>query len=598
MQSEDSAQAGRRFELELNRVALLLRDGPQGDFERAFRALVAERKLHVCAEATAKVKEKDWHLFIIRVDDPDVEDTIAHEMRELCGKFDNLLDENSAERAMEMWPLHAGEASRNEFLEVENYSRSEGKTKMRRLFCWLHISAVPGGRPFVRMIRDVYGSNVAYNSAVASFFIQKLWVISALAVLFGVVLVKPFDALNSEFLSAPRLLWILGKVLLLLWGAWVLYESWNQERVLEKQPGRSIGYRTMKYRGYRHSLDSTRLLRIALIVWPLRIVFMLFCLAILIAQVQFNAWLIFVWGGCLKTGCVKPNRGLLGTILLNASNTSLAVIFGVLKGLSGQVAQIVARIKNPKLFMEFERYQAKDSIYAAGVAKIGAFIFLGLAFVPQWTQDRGGDPDFDCSGYLWYSWLGDNSIFCLRERASLVQRQALFNEAMTGPFVITPFMELATLVLVPFLLMHFNAELLAKRGRARHTELVDHSVEIVARDADDPDSAEMLLGEALCQYHRKKYCAADEVLEHKLCFLSVVFFLPVKPFIIVPWIVSRILDSHTDIYKLLVLLQRPMPNSAKTLHEMHERFLMYSLIFATIWLVLLSLLTYNPDFNR
>ena len=50
----------------------------------------------------------------------------------------------------------------------------------------------------------------------------------------------------------------------------------------------------------------------------------------------------------------------------------------------------IAKMKNAKLQVNYERDAMQASIYASGFAKIGAFVILGIAFVPQWTPTTEG----------------------------------------------------------------------------------------------------------------------------------------------------------------------------------------------------------------
>ena len=74
-----------------------------------------------------------------------------------------------------------------------------------------------------------------------------------------------------------------------------------------------------------------------------------------------------------------------------------------------------------------------------------------------------------------------------------------------------------------------------------------------------------MVHDALRQAVLRPFVALDELLELKLNFLSVAFFLPCRPFIVVPMLLARILEGHTDLSKLLFIaragLSPPRPPS-------------------------------------
>eukprot|EP00928_Gymnodinium_smaydae_P038935 TRINITY_DN26726_c0_g1_i1.p1 TRINITY_DN26726_c0_g1~~TRINITY_DN26726_c0_g1_i1.p1 ORF type:complete len:619 (-),score=98.71 TRINITY_DN26726_c0_g1_i1:201-2018(-) len=585
-----SAIEGKKYEKELNRIAVLVCDA-SGDLQAEVKKACATKRLGICVEAKIRARDRDCSIYIVRIDDPSIDDTIAHEMREACVMFDGLLEEDSADTFLDIWAVHGSEASRFEFLDVENHGISIAKSKRASLLNWLHMVAPHGGRPFLRMLRDVYGANVAYSCAQASFFLQKLWYLLFL----GIAFIMCGDP--STMSGTHRVIWESSKVGLLLWGLWIVIDGRKQERILAKQTN-DYHHQPLNNRRYRQQKDKARCRRMVLHVWPLRIFLLTLCCALLLAQVQLDAWLVFVWGDCLNLGCTEPDKGWIGTLYVNASSTFLGYIFIVIKMLSGKMGKKVADVKNARLLDDYRHDLSKDALYASGLAKIGSFVLLALIFVPQWRSDPGADPDFDCSNVIGYKWLGNSSIFCLQQRVSLQQRQSVFSDSMQGPFVTAPFTEVLMQALVPFFMLKATSKLHADAGKAEN-ELTECEAQIVARGAaHEFESAEDMLSEALAQHKLQRYSAFDELLEQKLAFLCLIFFLPVKPEMIVTWLLSRILDAHSDVLKLLMLQQRPVPNSAEVTHKMHERFLAYALIFAAVWSLLLSVLTYNRSLGE
>ena len=79
----------------------------------------------------------------------------------------------------------------------------------------------------------------------------------------------------------------------------------------------------------------------------------------------------------------------------------------------------------------------------------------------------------------------------------------------------------------------------------------------------------------------------------KLNFLSVAFFLPCRPFIVVPMLLARILEGHTDLSKLLFIARRPVPTAAALSHRSQSGYVAIIAVLSVVWSVALSLVTYN-----
>merc|ERR1712232_1552350 len=177
---------------------------------------------------------------------------------------------------------------------------------------------------------------------------------------------------------------------------------------------------------------------------------------------------------------------------------------------------------------------------------------------------------------------------------------------MTGPFMISPCMELIMGVVVPWILIkldlvHVVQKCMARRchktidGDAQQFEVLP--LEGTANCSQEFAKPEALIEQALIEYHHKPFVPLDELLEEKLCFLCLIFFAPCKPLIIIPFLATRMLDSHTDVVKLLKITRRSIPNSAKLLHATEQSFLYAAMVFAVLWSLILSLLTYNNDLH-
>lgn len=109
---------------------------------------------------------------------------------------------------------------------------------------------------------------------------------------------------------------------------------------------------------------------------------------------------------------------------------------------------------------------------------------------------------------------------------------------------------------------------------------------------------ERFLGQAVQQGVRKPFEAADELMEMKMNFIWIMFFLPVMPIGIFPTVFARLIEVKTDLTKMLFIRRRTFPDEDR-LYRMTQQALVRLSVCASLgWSVGLSLITYNDDLWR
>jgi len=111
----------------------------------------------------------------------------------------------------------------------------------------------------------------------------------------------------------------------------------------------------------------------------------------------------------------------------------------------------------------------------------------------------------------------------------------------------------------------------------------------------DEFEPEGFIRKALQQSALKPFEPLDELLELKLSFLWVLLFAPILPLGVIPTLAARLVECHSDLSKLLFVRRRTFPAAAQVCHATQKTFVAGSCIFAALWSVGLSLITYNDD---
>merc|ERR1719161_3068566 len=86
-----------------------------------------------------------------------------------------------------------------------------------------------------------------------------------------------------------------------------------------------------------------------------------------------------------------------------------------------------------------------------------------------------------------------------------------------------------------------------------------------------------------------------ELLELKLSFLWVVLFAPIMPAGVIPTLLARIIESNSDLAKMLFVRRRSFPEPGKTARRLQLVFMASAVAIAAAWSAMLSAVTYNDD---
>jgi len=359
----------------------------------------------------------------------------------------------------------------------------------------------------------------------------------------------------------------------------------------------------------------------------------LFCAFVIIVSgliVQLEMWLTFVWADCLHLECTTADKGelfSLGFVYECLADIALGVVFVIVPPLAGCMGNFISKMRNYQWSQDSKHTALMYAIAGEGVGKVGFLVILAFVFVPQWVEYSGKEAD--CSDLWSVPLFGHGSLQCLQRRLTADQRQRQFTRLMTGPFVVAPFIAILLKFIVARIVDRLNVW-----ARDYHQPCCDACCDGLVRilalifvyDGDSvgglkfvtkgwpfshvqPVSAEalserkleerkQLIDQALEQAVLRPFDPFDELLELKLSFLWALFFVPVKPFGIFPTLVARLLESHTDVMKLLYVCRLSFPYSSQDsylAHSTQKDFVFIAFILAIFWSIGLSLITYNGN---
>lgn len=254
---------------------------------------------------------------------------------------------------------------------------------------------------------------------------------------------------------------------------------------LAARVGEALG--VLKKRNFEHWKPKSLYVKVFWHAWATLVAvvmitaFTALCVAVLLAFVQLNIYLIFIWGGCLREevqrraaqldqDCHDPEfvRGMGGWLAEVGSDIALAILFDVLLGEASKVlARFLIRLRNYE-WLHDQRYATLMlSLFIEALSKVGMFAILGFIFLPQWTsshpnpaatvaQGCTGLPDYElCKAALGCNIDLDDgccqgAMLCIARHIAFPQRQRIFEGAVKGPFCVAPFVRILVTVVIPW----------------------------------------------------------------------------------------------------------------------------------------------------
>ena len=378
------------------------------------------------------------------------------------------------------------------------------------------------------------------------------------------------------------------------------------------------------------------------------IIFLSLAALVLSLLLQLKSYLIFEWGECIRLGCDNAGQkwGFSAVLVDISVDILMALVFIVglgetCKALSFQLA----RVWNFKKMRRRTTVQTLLSLCIEVMAKVGLFTLLAFIFLPSWSETsiNGSSllPEEVCAGQVDYDLCramgnceksGDpyccsGTLSCARQLLPFSARRSLFENWLVGPFVVAPFVDLIPAVLAPMLADHladladagatsfcakccccacgwlarFLAFIFVLDGEVtgiRYVCLGKTFSEPKAFHMDEDDSAEEAadyLDGALEQAVLRPWDAMEELKELKLNFLFVLLFAPLKPVLVLPTLLARLLEVRAKLQKLFLVKRRNIPRDARLVHRPQEIFTVAAVQAACFWHIGLALTAYNGD---
>eukprot|EP00913_Durusdinium_trenchii_P020052 g18846.t1 len=333
---------------------------------------------------------------------------------------------------------------------------------------------------------------------------------------------------------------------------------------------------------------------------------------------QLKSYLIFEWGECIRRQCDNAGEkwGFSAVLVDIAVDILMALVFVVglgeaCKALSFQLA----RLWNFKKMRRRIHVQTLISLCIEVMAKVGLFALLAFSFLPSWSEvSVNGStelPEVVCKGNIDYDLCravgscdasGDpyccsGTLSCARQLLPFSARRSLFENWLVGPFVVAPFVDFIPAVLAPLLTEHLAD--LADAGATRRCGkcccffcgwlarflafifVLDGEVTGIryvclgstfgrptpfhtdAQDDEGQGEAVDYLAGALDQAVLRPFDAMEELKELKLNFFFVLLFAPLKPILVLPTLLARLIEVRAKLQKLFMVKRRNIPRDAR-----------------------------------
>eukprot|EP00933_Yihiella_yeosuensis_P032610 TRINITY_DN26220_c0_g1_i2.p1 TRINITY_DN26220_c0_g1~~TRINITY_DN26220_c0_g1_i2.p1 ORF type:complete len:658 (-),score=95.67 TRINITY_DN26220_c0_g1_i2:132-2105(-) len=535
-----------------------------------------------------------------------------------------------------MWPLHDPQTS--EAVQKMSLLEAGVDTHMpffQRLLTMFRLYVPSGGSTFILMTRDLYGEHVAYCLAWNSFWVHQLWLLAVFTL--PVLLLGASPALGYWPTATSRAMWEVFSHGMLLWGLWVLWRSSDKDRFVKSTPETAEQSR-VENPAYVVDLSPAqgrhRRLTLTLCLVPLFLCFICLVIFSLFCVIQFTFWLTFDWGDCIRLGCndAEAKHGFWGWLAGVLTDVAFAAIFEAILELSKVFGKFAASLSNSELLIDSQAEAASYTTVVEALGKVVPFVFLALMFVPQWQEPVPDQniQDADCSDLYLFHIVGKSAFPCLARRIPLNRRREVFGRLFKGPFVVAPFIAILVKVIIPRIVRFLNG--IAHQHIFCGCSCLDGLIDGIFRFANlllsyDGDSVgcfsyvfrgfpftkaaargmekakrnhgegkwDKVLDEALDQGILKPFEPMSELLEVKLSFLFILFFAPVKPSGVLPTLLARLLESQTDVAKMLQNRRKIFPMPAGGMHRNMQYFIIGALVLKVAWCLCLTYVTYNDE---
>eukprot|EP00438_Fugacium_kawagutii_P013964 Skav202192 [mRNA] locus=scaffold191:13755:17530:- [translate_table: standard] len=387
-------------------------------------------------------------------------------------------------------------------------------------------------------------------------------------------------------------------------------------------------------------------------------VFLCAATLVLSLVLQLKSYIIFEWGECIKLKCDNAGQkwGFSAVLVDIAVDILLALVFIVALGEACKAISFqLARVWNFRLMRNRQKFQALVDLCIEVMAKVGVFVILGFVFLPSWSESsvEGSSqlPEEACATYIDYEvcrsifgcdgsnpYCCSGTLSCARQMLPFSARRGLFENWLAGPFIVAPFVDLIPAVLAPMLadrladladegatsragrcccfacgwLARFLAFIFILDGEVtglryvclgktfRETTIekltLQESPEAPSEDHPEGKEEDMEAVEgALEQVTERELIAMDEIKELKLNFLFVLLFAPLKPLLVLPTLLARVIEVRAKLQKVFLIRRRNVPRDARLIHGPQEAFIVFSLIISCFWHFGLVFMAYNTE---
>ena len=386
------------------------------------------------------------------------------------------------------------------------------------------------------------------------------------------------------------------------------------------------------------------------------ILFLSFATLVLSLVLQLKSYLIFEWGECIRLRCDNAGEkwGFTAVLVDIAVDILLALVFIVGLGEACKAMSFqLARVWNFRLMRTRHTVQSLISLCVEVMAKVGVFVILGFVFLPSWSEDsiHGSQllPEEACSGRIDYDlckvigcdgsdpYCCSGTLSCARQLLPFSARRGLFENWLTGPFMVGPFVDLIPAVLAPILadkladladegassrcgrccclscgwLARFLAFIFVLDGGVTgiryvclgktFRETTCSAALTCSKKTDEVKDQEEIEEEvenvdgALEQVTLREFDAMDEIKELKLNFIFVLLFAPLKPLLVLPTLLARLIEVRAKLQKVFLIRRRNVPRDAKLVHGPQEFFTVFAVIVACFWHFGLAFMAYNNE---